>query len=135
MLTGVPAGGDTSKGAVFVYDLATLDLKRVIQPPDVTSHDAFGSRIALDGNHAAISAYQYLPYTSHSGAVYVIDWSDLQHCHNPRDELWDRTNGRIYRISWAQLAFFGHRANGVGVLVFLCFVPTSLLTAGRGGRW
>lgn len=35
------------------------------------------------------------------GAVYSIDWSDTQHCHNPRDEIWDRTNGRLYRLSWA----------------------------------
>ena len=35
------------------------------------------------------------------GAVYVIDWVDTQHCHNPRDELWDRTNGRLYRVAWA----------------------------------
>ncbi len=35
------------------------------------------------------------------GAVYIIDWSDLQHCHTPRDEKWDRTTGRIYRVSWA----------------------------------
>jgi putative membrane-bound dehydrogenase-like protein len=34
------------------------------------------------------------------GAVYVIDWVDRQHCHNPRGEIWDRTNGRVYRISW-----------------------------------
>ncbi len=36
------------------------------------------------------------------GAVYVIDWSDRQHCHNPNGEAWDRSNGRVYRISWAQ---------------------------------
>lgn len=36
------------------------------------------------------------------GAAYVIDWVDRQHCHNPRAETWDRTNGRIYRISWAE---------------------------------
>lgn len=36
------------------------------------------------------------------GAVYSIDWSDLQHCHNFRDDLWDRTNGRIYRMAWAE---------------------------------
>jgi putative membrane-bound dehydrogenase-like protein len=35
------------------------------------------------------------------GAVYAIDWSDTQHCHNPRDEIWDRTNGRVYRVAWA----------------------------------
>jgi putative membrane-bound dehydrogenase-like protein len=36
------------------------------------------------------------------GAVYIIDWVDKQHCHNPRGETWDRTNGRIYRVSWKE---------------------------------
>jgi putative membrane-bound dehydrogenase-like protein len=35
------------------------------------------------------------------GAVYIIDWCDRQHCHTPRDEQWDRSNGRVYRLSWA----------------------------------
>ena len=35
------------------------------------------------------------------GAVYFIDWYDPQHCHNPNIERWDRTNGRIYRMSFA----------------------------------
>jgi putative membrane-bound dehydrogenase-like protein len=34
------------------------------------------------------------------GAVYVIDWYDQQHCHNPDTERWDRSNGRIYRIQY-----------------------------------
>lgn len=34
------------------------------------------------------------------GAVYVSDWYDRQHCHNPNTELWDRGNGRLYRIAW-----------------------------------
>jgi hypothetical protein len=40
--------------------------------------------------------------TGPDGAVYLIDWCDLQHCHNPSPEKWDRTNGRIYRLSWAE---------------------------------
>ncbi|HWE01738.1 MAG TPA: PVC-type heme-binding CxxCH protein [Tepidisphaeraceae bacterium] len=40
--------------------------------------------------------------TGPDGAVYIIDWCDLQHCHNPNEEKWDRTNGRIYRVSWAK---------------------------------
>ena len=36
------------------------------------------------------------------GSVYVIDWSDRQHCHNPATEVWDRTNGRVYRVAWAE---------------------------------
>ncbi len=35
------------------------------------------------------------------GAVYVIDWYDQQHCHNPNTEIWDRGNGRIYRIEYS----------------------------------
>ncbi|HLX62438.1 MAG TPA: PVC-type heme-binding CxxCH protein [Planctomycetota bacterium] len=35
------------------------------------------------------------------GAVYILDWCDLQHCHLPNPEKWDKTNGRIYRVSWA----------------------------------
>ncbi len=35
------------------------------------------------------------------GAAYAIDWCDTQHCHTPRDESWNRSDGRIYRISWA----------------------------------
>jgi putative membrane-bound dehydrogenase-like protein len=34
------------------------------------------------------------------GSVYVIDWYDKQACHNPMTEIWDRTNGRIYKITY-----------------------------------
>src|SRR5262245_52680860 len=33
------------------------------------------------------------------GNVYLIDWYDKQICHLPQPEVWDRTNGRIYKIS------------------------------------
>jgi putative membrane-bound dehydrogenase-like protein len=35
------------------------------------------------------------------GGVYVIDWCDHQHCHSPRDDVWERHNGRIYRVVWS----------------------------------
>lgn len=34
------------------------------------------------------------------GAVYVSDWYDPRHCHNPNSEQWDRGNGRMYRIKF-----------------------------------
>jgi putative membrane-bound dehydrogenase-like protein len=34
------------------------------------------------------------------GAVYVIDWYDKQACHLNQPEKFDRTNGRIYKISY-----------------------------------
>ena len=33
------------------------------------------------------------------GNVYLLDWYDKQICHNGNPEIWDRTNGRIYKIS------------------------------------
>jgi succinate dehydrogenase / fumarate reductase cytochrome b subunit len=37
-----------------------------------------------------------------------------------------------YRVSWAQLAWFGHRLSGIGVLVYLFvhIVETSMVTLG-----
>ncbi|MCX7665821.1 MAG: DUF1080 domain-containing protein [Gemmataceae bacterium] len=32
------------------------------------------------------------------GNVFLIDWYDKQACHNNTTEIWDRTNGRIYKI-------------------------------------
>ncbi len=35
------------------------------------------------------------------GAVYFIDWYDQQKCHRPQPEVWDRSNGRLYRVKYA----------------------------------
>ena len=32
------------------------------------------------------------------GNVYLIDWYDKQACHKREPEVWDRTNGRVYKI-------------------------------------
>jgi putative membrane-bound dehydrogenase-like protein len=61
-----------------------------------TFHGGHDVLFAPDASYLPVDL-QYGP----DGAVYVIDWSDTQHCHNPRDEVWDRSNGRIYRVSWA----------------------------------
>jgi putative membrane-bound dehydrogenase-like protein len=34
------------------------------------------------------------------GAVYVSDWYDKQACHLSNPEVWDRSNGRIWRVSY-----------------------------------
>lgn len=34
------------------------------------------------------------------GSVYVIDWYDPNACHRTNPEIWDRTNGRVYNISY-----------------------------------
>lgn len=62
-----------------------------------TVHAGFDLMFAPDPHYIAVDLQ-----TGPDGAVYVIDWCDTQHCHTPAEEAWDRTNGRIYRISWAQ---------------------------------
>jgi putative membrane-bound dehydrogenase-like protein len=34
------------------------------------------------------------------GSVYLIDWYDEQACHDNTPERWDRSNGRLYRVSY-----------------------------------
>ena len=36
------------------------------------------------------------------GNVYLIDWYDQQACHNKNDAIWDRSNGRIYKLDGQQ---------------------------------
>jgi putative membrane-bound dehydrogenase-like protein len=40
--------------------------------------------------------------TGPDGAVYVSDWYDKQACHLSDPEVWDRTNGRIWRVAYGQ---------------------------------
>ncbi|MEP0429403.1 PVC-type heme-binding CxxCH protein [Rhodopirellula bahusiensis] len=37
------------------------------------------------------------------GALYTSDWHDDQTCHHRDHEIWDRTNGRLFRIRYGQL--------------------------------
>ncbi len=38
------------------------------------------------------------------GSVFVIDWYDRNACHRANPEIWDRTNGRLYNISYGDPA-------------------------------
>ena len=61
-----------------------------------TFHAGFDLMFAPDATFLGVDL-QYGP----DGAAYIIDWCDHQHCHTPRDDAWERTNGRIYRLAWA----------------------------------
>ena len=61
-----------------------------------TLHAGYDLMYAADPAYVPVDL-QYGP----DGAVYVIDWTDKEHCHNPRGEVWDRSNGRVYRVTWA----------------------------------
>ena len=34
------------------------------------------------------------------GGVYLIDWYDKNACHRVNPQIWDRTNGRVYKITY-----------------------------------
>lgn len=36
------------------------------------------------------------------GGLFLIDWYDRQTCHHKLDEAWDRSNGRIYKITYGE---------------------------------
>lgn len=36
------------------------------------------------------------------GTVHLIDWYDKNACHRTTPEIWDRSNGRIYRVSFGK---------------------------------
>ncbi len=85
---------------------------------DLFTHNLHGHRINRQVNERRGSGYETLHAGSDllyvddplyvavdldygpDGAVYIIDWYDRQHCHSPHMERWDRTNGRIYRMSF-----------------------------------
>lgn len=69
--------------------------------------DVFGSTYV--GKHGAdllrSNDMHFVPVTQTvgpDGALYVSDWADKQVCHRGTNavELWDRSNGRIYRVSY-----------------------------------
>ncbi|MGB7345129.1 MAG: PVC-type heme-binding CxxCH protein, partial [Pirellulaceae bacterium] len=60
----------------------------------VASHGA-DVLFANDRWFRAISI-QYGP----DGSVYMIDWYDKNACHRGDQEIWDRSNGRVYRVSF-----------------------------------
>jgi putative membrane-bound dehydrogenase-like protein len=60
------------------------------------------------------------------GALFVSDWSDVQVCHNNTQEIWDRTNGRLYRVSYGNPV---SRARDLGALADAELVEVALADA------
>ena len=60
------------------------------------------------------------------GALYVSDWSDVQVCHNNTQEIWDRSNGRLYRVSYGNPV---SRAHDLGKLADAELVEIALADA------
>lgn len=91
---------DEYRGHLFTHNLGghqiNHQVNRRLGSGFDTVHAGADQFFCSDPRYVAIDL-QYGP----DGAVYTIDWYDQQHCHNPNTERWDRGNGRIYRIEYA----------------------------------
>ncbi len=90
---------DEFRGHLFTHNLGGHQINQQINKPHGSGYDTVHAGrdmlFCTDPKYVAVDL-QYGP----DGAVYSIDWYDMQHCHNPNTERWDRSNGRIYRMQW-----------------------------------
>lgn len=90
---------DEYRGHLFTHNLGGHQINRQINERLGSGYDTVHAGRDLlfctDPLYVAVDL-QYGP----DGAVYMIDWVDRQHCHNPNAERWDRGNGRVYRLQY-----------------------------------
>ena len=88
------------RGHLFTHNLHGHQMNHQVVVPKGSGYEAMHAGADLiwtpDPRYMAVDLQ-----SGPDGAVYIIDWFDQQHCHTPIEEKWDRSNGRIYRISWA----------------------------------
>jgi len=91
---------DEFRGHLFTHNLGGHQMNQMINNRLGSGFDTINAGkdqlFCSDPKYVAVDL-QYGP----DGAVYMIDWYDQQHCHNPNTESWDRSNGRIYRLEYA----------------------------------
>jgi putative membrane-bound dehydrogenase-like protein len=90
---------DAYRGHLFTHNLGGHQINHEINQSDGSGYETVSAGqdmlFCSDPNYVAVDL-QCGP----DGAVYMTDWVDPQHCHNPNIERWDRSNGRIYRMEW-----------------------------------
>jgi putative membrane-bound dehydrogenase-like protein len=91
---------DQFRGHLFTHNLGGHQMNQQINERlgsgFNTVHAGKDQFFCTDPKYVAVDL-QYGP----DGAVYMIDWYDQQHCHNPNTERWDRGNGRLYRMEYS----------------------------------
>jgi putative membrane-bound dehydrogenase-like protein len=90
---------DQYRGHLFTHNLGGHQINQQVNRRMGSGFDTVHAGRDLffcsDPKYVAVDL-QYGP----DGAVYIIDWYDQQHCHNPNTERWDRSNGRLYRLAY-----------------------------------
>ncbi len=86
------------RGQLFMGNIHGRRINMDIPHPKGSSYAASHGKDFLLANDewARFINLKYGP----DGNVYLIDWYDKQACHRPEPEIWDRTNGRVYKISY-----------------------------------
>lgn len=88
------------RGRLFTHNLHGHQINQQVNRPwgsgFDTVHAGRDHLFCADPKYVALDL-QYGP----DGAVYINDWYDQQHCHNPNAERWERGNGRLYRMAWS----------------------------------
>lgn len=86
------------RGQLFMGNIHGRRLNVDIPKPQGSSYVASHGKDFLLANDAW-ARFINLRYGP-DGNVYLIDWYDKQACHRNEPEIWDRTNGRIFKISY-----------------------------------
>jgi putative membrane-bound dehydrogenase-like protein len=114
--TSTAGGGHAHCGAVIYYG----DNWPVEYRGALLMHNLHGNRINVDllradgsgfiASHGRDLLYANDPWfrginfqVGPDGALYLIDWYDRNACHRNTPEIWDRTNGRAYRLRFGDL--------------------------------
>jgi putative heme-binding domain-containing protein len=89
---------DEYRGKLFMGNIHGRRINMDILKPKGSSYVASHGKDFLFANDAwaRFINIKYGP----DGNCWLIDWYDQQACHDPKTEIWDRTNGRIYKISY-----------------------------------
>lgn len=73
----------------------------VLDPTRSSYVGRHGTDFLRSNDHWFISVTQKV---GPDGSLYVTDWQDKTTCHRQLPELWDRSNGRVYRIRYEGLS-------------------------------
>jgi len=88
------------RGDHFFFNLHGHRIVRERTERDGSSHVArHGPDFALAKDHAFVGVSLML---GPDGALYASDWHDPQTCHHRNYEIWDRTDGRIFRLRYGE---------------------------------
>lgn len=92
------------RGSVLMNNILGNRINRdVLEPVSSSLNSGLVGRHAPDFLRANDQWYRGIALRAGpDGSVYFIDWYDKNACHRNDTEIWDRTNGRLFRVSYGE---------------------------------